>query len=165
MEDLFFKLPAAKGLNRSGRVPSACYNTAMKPKLRVAGCFIEHDGTFLLLHRHLLKPLGGTWGLPAGKVESGESDLETIARETFEETGIRKEAGEFELLGVYVFDFSYLHLTFPTFRVRLHEKHTVKISPTEHQAYTWVTPEEGYVMPDLMDGLHDLFKMTGYVKS
>lgn len=137
----------------------------MKPKLRTAGCFIEYDGKFLLLHRHPDKPLGGTWGLPAGKVERGESDLETITREAFEETGIRLKPEAFEFLGDFVFDFSYLYLEFPTFRAQLDAAYEVTISPTEHQDYKWVTPEEAYAMPNLIDGLHDLLKMTGYIAS
>jgi 8-oxo-dGTP pyrophosphatase MutT (NUDIX family) len=137
----------------------------MKPKLRTAGCFIEFDDKILLLHRHPDKPLGGTWGLPAGKVEHGESDLETIVRESYEETGIQLKPDAFEFLGDFVFDFSYLYLEFPTFKVKLGRVHDVTISPTEHQAYKWVTPEEAYAMPDLIDGLHDLLGMTGYVNS
>lgn len=136
----------------------------MKPTLRTAGCFIEYDGTFLLLHRHPDKPLGGTWGLPAGKVEHGESDLETIVRETYEETGIALKPEDFELLGDFAFDFSYLYLEFPTFRAKLNAEHEVIISPTEHQDYKWVTPEEAYAMSNLIDGLHDLLKMTGYIQ-
>lgn len=137
----------------------------MKPKLRTAGCFLEYEGKFLLLHRHPDKPLGGTWGLPAGKVEHGESDLETIVRESFEETGIQVSPEDFTLLGNFVFDFSYLYLEFPTFKAVLDKAHAVTISPTEHQNYKWVTPEEAYAMTDLIDGLHDLLKMTGYIKA
>lgn len=136
----------------------------MKPKLRTAGCFIEYDGKILLLHRHPDKPLGGTWGLPAGKVEHGESDLETIVRESFEETGIQLKSDAFEFLGDFVFDFSYLYLEFPTFRAKLDTAHEVIISPSEHQAYKWVKPEEAYAMTSLIDGLHDLLKMTGYIQ-
>lgn len=137
----------------------------MKPKLRTAGCIVEHDGKILLLHRHPNKPLGGTWGLPAGKVEHGESDLETIVREVYEETGIKLPPEAFEFLGNYDFDFSYLFLEFPTFRVRLDNAHEVTLSPNEHQAYKWVMPEEANAMTNLIDGLHDLFKMTGYIKA
>lgn len=55
--------------------------------LRVVGCFLEYEGKFVLLHRHAHKPNGGTWGLPAGKVEPGESDTAAVLRELWEETG------------------------------------------------------------------------------
>ena len=42
-------------------------------KFDVVGCYLEHGGKFLLLHRVSSKPSGGMWGLPAGKVEKGET--------------------------------------------------------------------------------------------
>jgi ADP-ribose pyrophosphatase YjhB (NUDIX family) len=41
----------------------------------------------------------GHWGLPGGYVEAGESVTEAVAREVFEETGVRIEVGR--LVGVY----------------------------------------------------------------
>jgi ADP-ribose pyrophosphatase YjhB (NUDIX family) len=55
--------------------------------LRVVGCFLEYDGKFVVLLRRPEKPDGDTWGLPAGKVEEGESDKSAVLRELHEETG------------------------------------------------------------------------------
>jgi ADP-ribose pyrophosphatase YjhB (NUDIX family) len=41
----------------------------------------------------------GSWGLPGGYVEPGESVSEAVAREVLEETGVRIEPGR--LVGVY----------------------------------------------------------------
>lgn len=41
----------------------------------------------------------GHWGLPGGYVEAGESVSEAVAREVFEETGVRIAVGR--LIGVY----------------------------------------------------------------
>jgi ADP-ribose pyrophosphatase YjhB (NUDIX family) len=41
----------------------------------------------------------GHWGLPGGYVEAGESVSEAVAREVFEETGVRVAVGR--LVGVY----------------------------------------------------------------
>ena len=57
--------------------------------MRVVGCFLEYDGKFVLLLRHVHKADGGTWGLPAGKVEPGESDETAMLRELYEETGYK----------------------------------------------------------------------------
>ena len=38
---------------------------------QVAGCFCSVGNKFLLLKRHSDKPQGGTWCLPAGKIEKG----------------------------------------------------------------------------------------------
>ena len=58
------------------------------PKVTIASCFLERDGKFLLLHRCDNKFEGNTWGVPAGKVERGESISTATARELFEETGV-----------------------------------------------------------------------------
>ncbi len=54
----------------------------------VIGCFVEHDGKFLLLCRHPHKANGGKWGLPAGKMDTDESAIQAVLRETQEETGL-----------------------------------------------------------------------------
>ena len=45
---------------------------------------------YLLLHYE-----AGHWDFPKGKQEKGEKEMETVAREVFEETGIPKERIEF----------------------------------------------------------------------
>ena len=44
------------------------------------------------------KSFAGTWENSGGAAKAGETSLEAIVRELFEETGIRAEASEFELL-------------------------------------------------------------------
>lgn len=134
--------------------------------MRVVGCFLEYSNRFVLLKRHSHKPDGDTWGLPAGKVEPDESDTDAIIRELFEETGYRAKEGELSLLGVY--DFSTPRGTtnnFVTYKLQLKAPHDILLEDSAHSEYKWVTAEEGYVMPDLIFGLHDLFKMTGYIKT
>jgi len=133
-------------------------------KLRTAGCFIEYDGKFVILHRHPEKSQGDTWGLPAGKVEPGETDEEAIIREVQEETGYVASASELEFLGNQVFAFPDLELTFPTFRIKLDKPADIAHNPHEHQALRWVTPEECYEMPNLIHGFHDLLERVGYIE-
>ena len=57
------------------------------PKYEVVGCFVEHNGKILLLHRQDNILQGNTWGLPAGRIEPGESPEEAMVREIKEETG------------------------------------------------------------------------------
>jgi len=61
-----------------------------------AGAVVTDDaGRLLLQHR----AGDGTWGIPGGWVEPGESPAEAVKRETREETGLRVEA--VESLGVF----------------------------------------------------------------
>lgn len=135
----------------------------MKREQRTVGCFVEQGEKFLLLHRVSTKPQGNTWGLPAGKPERGESDAAAMRRELYEETGIMCREQDLALLGIYHFQFPDFDLTFPTFKLDLIESHTIQINGSEHQAYEWLTAQELYEKPGLMDGLQDLLTRVGYV--
>jgi ADP-ribose pyrophosphatase YjhB (NUDIX family) len=56
----------------------------------------EGHGSALLL---MQRSDNGSWGLPGGYVEAGESVVAAVAREVHEETGVRIEPGR--LVGVY----------------------------------------------------------------
>lgn len=133
--------------------------------MRVVGCFLEYNDKFVLVHRLPHKPDGDTWGLPSGKVEDGESDQSALRRELFEETGYLAHDNEIELLGQHDFlsprgeTFTYI-----TFRVALTEPHEVIIEETAHSEYSWVSIEEADAKDDLIHGLHDLFRLVGYIK-
>src|SRR3974390_1577952 len=101
-------------------------------QLRTAGCFIEYNGKFIILHRHPDTSQGDTWGLPAGTVESGESDQEAILREILEETGYQASPKDLEFLGEQLFQFQDLELSFPTFRIKLEEPIEVRLDACEH---------------------------------
>ena len=133
--------------------------------MRVVGCFLEYDNKFVLLRRHSHKPDGSTWGLPAGKVEPAESDEAAMIRELYEETGYQSDITELNLLGVYDFVTpSGTTNNFVTYSVRLNEPHEVALEDAAHAEYKWVGIEEADRIPDLIFGLHDLFKMVGYIK-
>lgn len=50
------------------------------------------DGRFLLVRRGN-EPAKGTWSLPGGRVEAGESDVAAVAREVLEETALPVRVG------------------------------------------------------------------------
>jgi len=56
------------------------------------GAVVVQDGCVLLVRRRQ-PPLSGHWSLPGGVVELGETLEQAIARETFEETGLRVRVG------------------------------------------------------------------------
>lgn len=55
--------------------------------LKYTLCLIRHENEFLLLNR-VKKPQMGMWNGVGGKIEVGETPLESVIRETVEETGI-----------------------------------------------------------------------------
>ena len=58
----------------------------------------DGKGKLLLTRRAPQKSFAGTWENPGGAAQAGETSLQAITRELFEETGIRAEEAEFELL-------------------------------------------------------------------
>jgi len=59
-----------------------------EPDLHVAVGLIRLDGCFLLASRDPQRVGGGTWELPGGKLEAGESAGAALTRELAEELGI-----------------------------------------------------------------------------
>lgn len=59
----------------------------------------DGNGKLLLTKRAPEKSFGGTWENTGGAARAGETSLQAIAREVFEETGIRADENEFSLLG------------------------------------------------------------------
>lgn len=52
------------------------------------GVMLRGDGSFLLAQRPAGKPYEGYWEFPGGKLESGESVADALARELHEELGV-----------------------------------------------------------------------------
>ncbi len=63
-----------------------------------AFAFVERAGSYLVLERGQ-EPYRGRWELPGGFVEAGESPVEAVRREIFEETGLSVETTS--ILGAY----------------------------------------------------------------
>lgn len=66
----------------------------------VVACVWVYDGRgrFLLTRRAKGKSFAGTWENSGGAVKAGETSRQAVARELYEETGIRAAEGEFEFL-------------------------------------------------------------------
>ena len=132
--------------------------------MKIVGCFLEYDGKFLILLRHAHKPDGGTWGLPAGKVEPGESGEQAMIRELREETGYHAASDELEHLGDFPFTSSRgEQYVFGAYRVKLADMHAITIEETAHADHKWVTAEECDARDDLIAGAHKLLRLVGYI--
>ncbi len=100
-----------------------------------AGVLIRSDGRFLLASRPEGKPYASYWEFPGGKVETGESIVDALARELHEELAI-------DVLTAYpwvvrVFDY-------PHARVRLHFCRVFawrgELQAREHQEFGFFSP-------------------------
>lgn len=58
-------------------------------KEKVVKCIIKYGDKYLILRRATNTPGEGSWDLPGGHLEEGETPLEGIKREVFEETSLR----------------------------------------------------------------------------
>ncbi|MGC9599344.1 MAG: NUDIX domain-containing protein [Minisyncoccia bacterium] len=132
-----------------------------KPKSKAVGCFLEHEGQFLILQRRPEEHQGGKWGLPAGGVEQGETEKEAVIREVREETGFLIPPAKLEFLREIVFEFPEKITDFFAYRVNLDSKIAVALD-SHHQAYAWVTGKECYARDDLIKGVHGTLEKTRY---
>ena len=132
--------------------------------MKIVGCFLEYDNKFIILLRHSHKPSGNTWGLPAGKVEPDEEDIDSVLREVREETSYTADKTQLELLGNFDFGIENNKYTFGAYRVRLATPLDIKIEKAAHSDYKWVTAEECYNLKNLIPDFHKLLKLVGYIK-
>ncbi len=62
--------------------------------VRCVGAVIQRDDGRLLLIQRGNEPGRGLWSLPGGRIEPGESEVDAVAREVLEETGVRVQVGD-----------------------------------------------------------------------
>ena len=122
-----------------------------KSEMDVVGSFVQHDGKFVLLLRQDHKVSGNTWGVPAGKVDAGETPRQAMAREIFEETGVSIPESSLVPFGSMFVREKGHDFIYHQFSADLSEKPDVKVRTEEHKDFIWVTPEEALKM----DLIHD----------
>ena len=121
-------------------------------QFEIVSCFFENDEEILLLHRQDHKSEGNTWGVPAGKVEKGESLEQAMTRELLEETGYSAKRNDLKY-------YSEVYVRYPTYDFIYHIYHLgisprprVELNSREHKAFQWVLPHSALgenLIPDL----------------
>ena len=99
----------------------------------------DGKGNLLLTRRAPGKSFAGTWENSGGAVKAGETSRQAIARELFEETGIRAGEDEFELMATgrsrsYHFDFYCLKRETPI--------EEIVLLPGETDGVRWASMEQ-----------------------
>lgn len=122
----------------------------MKKTIKVVGCIVRLEDKILLLYRSAKETEPSLWGIPAGKTEEGETELQTVGRELYEETGLRLPEENFEYLGHLPIEYDTFIVDFPIFTVNLNEEPQITLTPREHIDYKWLTPKEVIELPNLM---------------
>jgi len=127
-----------------------CYSERMKKNIRVVGSIISHGDKVLMLYRSEKETDPSLWGIPAGKVDEGESDTQAVTRELREETGITLEENVFNYLGQLDIDYEKVTIQFPIFHKDFTVLPDIILDPDEHVDYAWMTPESILELPNLM---------------
>jgi 8-oxo-dGTP diphosphatase len=122
----------------------------MKKTIKVVGCIVRLEDKILLLYRSAKETEPSLWGIPAGKTEEGESELQTVARELYEETGLKLQEKDLEYLGHLPIEYDTFIVDFPIFTVSFDHEPSVILTPREHIDYKWLTPRQVLSLPDLM---------------
>ena len=106
------------------------------PRLEVVIAAIEHDGRYLIARRPPGKPLAGKWEFPGGKLESGESAREAIAREVHEELDL--EVLSARQILTYFHQYPDQWIRFTCFRIRVFDASRAR--PQASTAIEWIAP-------------------------
>ena len=126
-------------------IKTMIYNKLPKkfqPRFEVVSCYIEHNNKILLLHRHKNKSEGDKWGVPAGKIDSGESEMEAVIREIREETGQKFLSSELKYLTKVYVKYPEYHFIYHMFHIKIDKQPKVRLSTEEHKTYKWLLPNE-----------------------
>jgi len=121
------------------------------PKFDVVSCFVEHGGRFLLLHRQDHKPQGNTWGVPGGKVEKGETNIEAIIREIREELGFHADPKKMKLIKTTFVKYAEYDFVYEIYRLQFETKPQISIDIKDHKDFVWVRPAEALKMNLIQD--------------
>ncbi len=109
--------------------------------LEVVSCFLEHNGEILLLHRNDGNGDDDTWGVPAGKMETGESPASAMVRELREEIGFKININDLVYFKKVYVKYPNYDFVFHIFRSTLTQKPVIYLND-ESKDFTWLKPDD-----------------------
>ncbi len=122
-----------------------------QPIFEVVACLLEQAGEILLLHRQSHKNQPNTWGLPAGKVETGESREQALTREIFQETGYVVDPYQPKHVITRNVRYPEFDFVYHMYHLSLTIRPTIQINLGEHQASQWVSPNRALELNLILD--------------
>lgn len=128
-----------------------------KAAMEIAACYLEIDGQLLLLECASSKSEPGKWGVPAGKLEIGETPEQAAKRELFEETGILAESSDIHAIGSLYIRKPDIDYVYHLFQITLKAKPEVRLS-SEHTNHLWAIQQEIETLPLMAGALGALQK-------
>ncbi len=123
--------------------------------------FLHHQGKYLIIHRwNNGKVDSGRLNGVGGKVDPGETFLQTVIRETKEETGYEIQAKDISFCGLAVtregYDVDWL---VGFFKVEVPDKNIPIGDQCKEGKFLWLKPEEVFTQGiELVDDLHYLLE-------
>lgn len=122
-----------------------------KPKFDVVSCFASYEGKILLLYRLDHKPDGRSWGIPTGKIDDGESQIEAMIREFREETGVSLSESDFIFMTTFYVRYEEMDFIYHLYKTAFSSKPNIKINPKEHKNYMFKLPQDSLDYPLVRD--------------
>jgi 8-oxo-dGTP pyrophosphatase MutT (NUDIX family) len=130
------------------------------PHMEVSACYFKVKDKFLFLENSDNKEYAHTWSVPAGKINPGESPLNGVIRETFEETGIILKPSEIIPHKSVFLKYPKYDLVYHMFKVVLQDfPEKIILREREHKKFAWLTKEEVLKLP-LMPAAKECFLST-----
>jgi 8-oxo-dGTP diphosphatase len=131
-------------------------------RVQVGASYVECEGKILLLKISAHKSEGGFWGVPAGKMEAGETPFQTAKRELSEETSI--EALEMKSLGPLYMRKPHIDYVYHLFHVKFAGRPKVLLSK-EHVDFAWVDLKEIESLPLMVGAKEGLDRFLSWFQN
>ncbi|MCH9612049.1 MAG: hypothetical protein S4CHLAM102_05320 [Chlamydiia bacterium] len=122
------------------------------PQLEVVALLLQVEDKALYLLRAHQSDEPDHWTIPAGKLESNETPIEAIVRETLEETSIQLSPSHLTTPTTFYIQKPHLHYPFHIYQITLSTPPQVTLNP-EHKSYRWLTPTQAKQLPLMSGGL------------